>query len=360
MEQVLRGNWRYLGGFSLLVITLISYAVGNAFAVETSNAALPKKAEKLAEKSVTAKPLSELSFYPQHRSSAKAIALNNSELRAEITARIINIPVHVGDVLNAGSVIARLECTDYRLHYEQEQTRLQSLQAELALAEYQSERASKLSSKKVLSEELLKQRETELLISQAKIGSQKVSIRQAQRNIDKCLVRTPYKAVVIKKLGQVGELVNPGMPIVRVMDALQIEVTSMIPARLVKEFTGSKRVMFVTNGREYPLTLRSVTPTIETRERTQEVRFTFDKDKPLPGTAGEINWISTQAHIPAEYLIKRHEDIGMFVVDNNIARFHQLKGAVTGRSAPISIEGDINIVTKGRYRLHDGDRILTE
>lgn len=311
-------------------------------------------------KSVAVKSIADLSFYPRHRSSARVLAINNSELRAEISAKIAKIPVHVGDVVKAGTVIARLDCTDYKLLKKQQQAQLESLQAELSLAEYQLERANTLSSKKVLSEELLKQRETELLVSQAKIGAQEISVRQAQRNIDKCLVRAPYKAIVVKKLGQVGELVNPGMPIVQVTDAVKIEVSSMVQTHLIPQFHKVKQVTFVSRGREYPVTLRSITPAIETRERTQEVRFVFNNGKPLPGAAGEIYWTSTQAHIPAEYLIKRQDEIGLFIVENNIARFHRVDDAVAGRSAPVSMSGDTKIVTTGRYRLEDGDRVSSK
>jgi hypothetical protein len=92
-------------------------------------------------------------------------------------------------------------------------------------------------------------------------------------------------------------------------------------------------------------------------ERTQEVRLEFVGDKALPGSAGELYWTDNQAHLPAEYLLRRKSIIGVFVVKDNRAEFVALPAAVEGRPARVTFSGDLQVVEKGRFRLQNGDAV---
>jgi len=310
---------------------------------------------------VAAQPVGQLAFFPAYRASANVEALNESRISAEISAVIRDIPVKVGDVVKQGAVLVQLDCRNYELALQREQAQAKSIAAKQDLAEYQLLRAQKLATQQAVAEELLKQRETDLAVLQADARSQKAAIGQAQRNVDKCVLRAPYDAIVLERMGQVGELASPVAPLLRILDAQQREVSAKLQEQQVDSIRDAKQITYEVRGITYPLQLRAITANIDSRERTQEVRLVFSHEKPLPGSAGDIVWHSQHANLPAELLVRRKGQLGVFLVkkvdERNVAVFHVLKGAEEGRPAAIDLPGDALVVTQGRFRLQAGDAV---
>lgn len=307
---------------------------------------------------VHADTLKNLAIFIKYKAPAVAVALNNSKINAEVNAKITDIPVNVGQVVEKNTVIARLNCRDYDLTKQQRQTVAKSLLAKVDFAKYQLQRAQKLSKQQAVAEELLKQRETDLLVLQAEQEGNNVLLKQAQYNLKKCVIHAPFKAVVMERLGQVGELASPGTPLVRLLDVDNIEVSAKLQANQIASLNRFETPKFVSRNNEYALKLRAVTPSMETRERTQEVRLTFLEESALPGESGELVWAVDEPHIPAELLVRRQDKIGVFIVNNDIAKFFPIDGAEEGRPTPAALANDKLIVTKGRFRLHDGAKVV--
>lgn len=310
---------------------------------------------------VETKSVSELAFFPEYRAPANVDVLNQSHISAEISAVVREIPVRVGDVVKQGAALALLDCRDYRLVVAREQALARSVAARLAFAEYQLQRVRTLTTQKAVAEELLRQRETDLAVLQAEQASQQVAIKQAERNVSNCTLYSPFDAIVLERMGQVGELAAPGVPLLRIMDAENREVVAKLQHHQIDSVQMAKDISLVVRGKRYPLTLRSVTANIDTRERTREVRLLFNAEKALPGTSGELLWKTSEPHLPAEYVVQRNGMLGVFVVENNSAKFHTIEQATEGRPVAIDLSNGINsktlVITRGRYRLQPGDAV---
>jgi len=307
---------------------------------------------------VTAKRFSEIATYPEHRAPAVVVPQNDSKINAEVTAKIVDIPVQVGQVVDKGTVLVRLQNADFNSVLQREAATLKSLEARIELARYQLQRAQTLSKQQAVAEELLKQRETELAVLLADQIGQQAALEQAKRNVEKCTVRAPFQAIVSEKFAQVGELAAPGTPLLRIIDAERSEVAAKLSMVKVDLTHAVKNYQFLTEKRGYDLSLRAITPSVDPVERTQELRLEFVSDKALPGTAGELYWVDKQAHLPAEYLLRRKSIIGVFIVKDNRAEFVALPDAVEGRPARVTFTADQQVVEKGRFRLQHGDAVI--
>ncbi len=309
---------------------------------------------------ITVKHFSEIATFPEHRAPAVVVPQNDSKINAEVTAKIIDIPVRVGQVVDKGAVLVRLQDADFALILQREEAALKSLEARIELARYQLQRAQTLSKQQAVAEELLKQRETELAVLLAEKIGQQAALQQAKRDVEKCTVRAPFQAIISDKFAQVGELAAPGTPMLRIIDAEHSEVSAKLSTVKVELTHSVKNFQFLTEKRSYALTLRAITPSVDPVERTQEVRLEFVGDKALPGSAGELYWVDNQAHLPAEYLLRRKSIIGVFVVKNNRAEFVALPDAVEGRPARVTFSRDQQVVEKGRFRLQNGDAVTIQ
>lgn len=340
----------------MLLVVVTVWAAENG--TSENNAIESAVKNDAAPKSVEVGTLQSIAVYPEYKAPAAVVTLNDSQISSELAAVIDSIEVEVGQVVKKGDLLVTLRKKDYQLALQREQAVLDTLQVKIKFADYQLQRAEKLEKQQAVAEELLKQRETDLAVLVSENQSHLIALRQVKRNLEKCDLRAPFDAVITEKLASVGELANPGTPLLRIIDAQQREVTAELQSYQLVSLRSASTLMFKNRGDSYPLKLRTVLPVVDARKRTQEVRLVFSGEKALVGTSGELVWKNQQAHVPAEMLVQRNGQLGIFIVNgNNLAKFVVLDEAAEGRPAQVDFALNTRIVTKGRFRLQDGDSI---
>lgn len=297
--------------------------------------------------------LSELAIHPQREASAQAVSLNLARLSAELAARIDSIPVEPGQRIAKGTVVAQLDCTDTRIAAQRAQAALESSQARLQLARLQLQRSTELAAKNFISGDALDAKKTEVAVVAAEVRLDTAALAAAQRDIGKCTLRSPYPAIVEARLAQVGELASPGTPIVQLWDTSRLQLAVQLQANDA-DLLVQARPVFVSQGREYAVQLLRVSPAMNPASRTREARFSFVQAPPAPGSSGVLRWRDPRPFVPAEYLVSRAGELGVFVVSGQTARFVPLSGAQEGRPAAAALPADAKLVTDGRFALQDG------
>lgn len=321
-------------------------------------AAVPARAwAQAAPLPVTTRPLAELAVFPEREASAAAVSLNESRISAEITARVLDLPAEVGQVVAKGGVVARLDPTDYELALRKRQADLQSAEARLALAESQLRRARDLQDKSFISAEALNQRETDLQVARSDVALARAGLELAGRDLAKTTLRAPYRAIVLARTGQVGELAAPGTPLITLLDAERIEVTAEVQVRDRASLESAREIAFVTESGRYPLRLARISPAVKRDARTAEARLEFVGARAAPGASGRVVWRDDRAHLPAELLVRRGGRLGVFVANNGTARFVPLPDAQEGRAAAVDLPSDARVIVEGRHNAEDGQPI---
>jgi len=302
----------------------------------------------------------DLVIYPRHVAPAMVVARNDSKLSAEITGRIVSIPVLIGQTVKKGTVLVSMDSYDFRLAVDKEKAVAKSLRARLELADYQLKRAKKLLIQQVVSDDVVLQRETELLVLRAESSAQAAVLAQAERRLNKTTIRAPYRAYVLERLGNIGELASPGTPLIRIVEALRSEVSARLHGQQIESLRRATSPEFVYDKNRYPVTMRAVTATIDTRERTQEIRLAFVKDMAINGASGELSWLETKPHLSPDLLVRRDKSLGVFLLKGARVDFYPIPDATEGRPALLDLSLDEWIVTRGRYRLQHGDKVTRE
>ncbi|OOZ36506.1 efflux RND transporter periplasmic adaptor subunit [Solemya velesiana gill symbiont] len=99
-------------------------------------------------------PLKELMFFPRFSAPATTVSLNDSRISAETSGRIEQINVKVGDDVEAGTLLATLDCSDNTIRHKQAEAALESAKARHDLARKQILRTRSLRKERNISEEL--------------------------------------------------------------------------------------------------------------------------------------------------------------------------------------------------------------
>ncbi len=306
---------------------------------------------------VTVAPLAEVAIHPERDASAQVVSLNESRIAAEIAGRLEVMAVEVGQRVERGALLARLDCRDHQLARERAAAALAAAQARQGLAEQQLRRGRELRAQGFVSDEALAGRVTEVAVLSADATQAGAQLASAARAVDKCVVRAPFSAIVRERLGQVGELAAPGTPLALLVDAERIEVSAQVQAKDVRSLEQAARPAFVGLGGARALVLLRVSPAIDRQARTLEARLRFTGAAAAPGAAGRVTWRDTAPHLAPEFLVRRDSRLGVFVDDGGTARFHALPDAQEGRPARADLPPGARIVVKGQLTLRDGQRL---
>ena len=187
----------------------------------------------------------------------------------------------VGEVVEAGALLVSLDCRDHRLAVAGENAALASLRAQLTLAQQQLKRARELRRERNASAELVDQRQTERNSLEAQLRAQHAAVDAAKLQVERCTISAPYHALVLEHLAGVGEISRPGMPLLRVLDVENIEVSAQIPSRYVGTLDGAGALQFRdADGRSHPLDLRILTAAVDSEQRSREARLRFRDHAP--------------------------------------------------------------------------------
>jgi len=176
------------------------------------------------------------------------VARRQATVSAKITGKVREVLIEEGMRVDEGQIVARLDDTDAQAQFALSDAQLNAARAQLgevranlALAEREVERQKALIARKLVSESVLDQVQTERAALAARLASAQRQVQVAGRslavaqiNVDNTIVRAPFAGVVIAKAAQPGEMISPvsagggftrtGICTLVDMDSLEIEV----------------------------------------------------------------------------------------------------------------------------------------
>lgn len=302
-------------------------------------------------------PLASLLEPYEHSVAAQALSINDSQLSAQITATVIEVPIGVGETVTAGQLLVQLDCQDAENRWHEMQSTLVSLEARARLARRQFERAQKLRQQQGIAEEDLNRRESELTAATAERDAQSARLAISRRDVEHCDIRAPYNGVVTERYAQIGQTANTGSLMLRIIDTDNVEVSADIVADDVVSLRQAQSPAFIYDHQLYPLELKAIAGAIDTRTRTQKARLLFTADKPVPGAAGRLVWQDHRPALPAHWILRRNGELGVLIAEESQAVFRPVPGAREGQPAFVDLPMDTPVITDGRFGLSPGDSI---
>jgi len=308
---------------------------------------------------VSTAALSEIALYPERSAPATVVSLNDTDISAEIAAQVTDLPARVGDVVEAGGILAYLDCEDFELNRATARARLQALEARIDLAKKRLARTERLTRNQTVSEEVFDERESELAVLQADRRAAVADVARSGKDVKRCAITSPFRALVTERSSSVGQYAQVGTPMVHIIDMQSLEVSAQVFTDDVTELMRVREIRFENSGHPSATKVRTVLPSVNTRTRNREVRLDFTNEPALPGAAGKILWRNPRPHLPGKFIVKRGGHLGVFVQKDNKAQFVSLPNAEAGRASPVDIALESRIITEGYLGLNDGDAVTT-
>lgn len=234
----------------------------------------------------------------------QAQATREANLSFRVSGPLITFPVKVGDEVEEGQVLSRIDPRDYQVNLNNVQGQLDRTKAIAARAESEYKRELKIfqedpgATSKTTVDLKREQRDS----ARANIKSLQASVAAAKDQLSYTYLRAPYKGTITATYVENFEDVRPKQAIVRVLDHSRIEMVINIPESLISNAPYVKKVFVRFDAfpdREIEATIKEVGREASQTTRTYPVTLIMDQPSDitiLPGMAGKT--VRVEGNLP--------------------------------------------------------------
>jgi RND family efflux transporter MFP subunit len=301
----------------------------------------------------------------------RAKATQEVDLGFEVTGQLIERPVKVGDEVQAGTVMARLDPRDY-------ENALVRAKAERDRARAFHERVAEAAKTGAVARQ-------DVDDARARFNQAEAEVKIQQKAVDDTRIVAPFDGIVSQTFVDNFQNVRAKQPVIRLLDVSRIEMIIDIPEAFINlaPYVKDLRVRFdALPGKELRATIKQIGGEASQATRTYPVTLIMDPSgqgaEVKPGMAGEATAGRIEipddlrqdgVEVPASALFSPDgtapEDTFVWVVDEQTKTVHRRKvttGELTERGGTLvqGLEAGERIVTAGVSYLRDGQKVRTE
>jgi len=280
-----------------------------------------------------------------------------ADLRAEVSAVVLDVLRENGDVVRQGDVLLRLDETSIRdsLASAEASTRAAALAVEQA--QRQLQRVTTLRGSGMASAQAFDDAESRLNNAQSELAAAKARGIAARQQLQRTVVRAPFDGIVSDRKVSSGDTAQVGKELVKVIDPSSLRLEGLVSADSIGLVAAGQAVQFRVNGygdQEFVGKVRRVNPAanITTRQVEVLVDFVGDQQPKLAGLYAEGRIEAAKSSgltVPATALVRDGDAVSVWRVNENSVQKVSLEiGERDARS------GDYVL----RSGLAEGDRLL--
>jgi len=164
-------------------------------------------------------------------------AAERTSLGFAVAGTVTSINVAVGQRVEEGDVIARLDDEPYRLQVETARAQLQRANAAAAERRSELDRQRQLFEGGWISPAALEQFETSFETAASDVRAAEAQLGQAQRNLERTTLRAPYTGIIAVVTADPFEEVGVGLPVAELNAEGALEILVDAPDRLAGQLT---------------------------------------------------------------------------------------------------------------------------
>lgn len=185
----------------------------------------------------------------------------------------------VGDAVAEGQVLAELDPSDTGLQVDAARARLESTQADAAVALAERDRYAALAERQLVSRSMLDNAENALAGAQARLEQARAELEASRNQSDYTMLRAPGAGVIAERQVEAGQVVAAGQAVFMLALDGEREVLIAVPEQRRDAFAPGREVqveLWSRPGEPVPGEVRERAPSADPGARTYAVRVAFD------------------------------------------------------------------------------------
>ena len=250
-------------------------------------------------------------------------ATRQSTVSAQIGGRVKEINFDVGDHVNKGQVILRIDEREAVQALAGSQAQVLQAHANMQNAKAAYERARQLFAQKFISQAALDKAQADYKVALAQAAASEAGAGQAGLAHGYTAVIAPYSGVVAARLVEVGEMVMPGKPLMTGFDPSEMRVVASVPQEKLVDIGVHPEALVEAPSLNRWIKPASITiqPVADARTHSTQVRVYLPKNETgiYPGMFVRAHFVVGKTNklvIPASAVLRRSEVVAVYVVDD--------------------------------------------
>ena len=280
-----------------------------------------------------------------------------ADLRAEVSAVVLQVLKENGDLVRRGDVLVRLDPTSIRDNLQSAEANVRNATQALDQSERNLQRLKTLRDSGMTSLQALDDAEVRRNAAQSELAASHARAVLARQQLERTTVRAPFDGVVSDRKVSAGDTASVGKELLKVIDPSSMRFAGRVSADKISVVRVDQAVSFRINGyagQEFRGKVTRVDPSANDVTRQVEVLVSFDEVRQarVAGLFAEglIEASSTKAvTLPESVLLRSGDKASVWrVKSNTLSRVDLALGARDPRSGHFEV----------RSGLTDGDVIL--
>lgn len=299
-------------------------------------------------------------------------AKKQADLRAEVSAIVVQVVKDNGDKVQSGDLLVRLDDTIYRQALLSSQEAERAAQQSFDQAERQFNRLKALSTSGAVSTQAKEDAELRRNAAQSELAAARARLAQDAQQLARTQVRAPFAGVVGSRVASNGDTAQVGKALLKVIDPSSIRFEGFVPSDQISQVKVGQAVSFYVNGSHDQLfegKVERINPVADTSTRQVGVQVTLKDTKNLTVglfAEGRVQSLTQQGlSIPETSLIQQGDHAYVWRVQQNVLNKVEIKlGTRDVQSGDYAVnsglkEGD-NILRHPRGILVEGAQVSME
>lgn len=284
----------------------------------------------------------------------RTAAIRTVDIKAEVNARVVEIPVQKGARVREGDVLLRLSTDD-------RQARLDEAKALLRQRELEFNANRQLNEKGF-------RPDTKVAESAAQLDAARARVKLMEVELARLVIRAPFAGVIETRAVEVGSYVAPGSPLLTLVDEDPFLVIGQVSERDVQHLAKDKPVIvrLAETGAVLEGRVRFIASTADQQTRT----FRIEAQVPNPerqlrdGLTAEIRipYDNAPAHFltPAVLSLNNQGRLGVRTLEgDDTVRFMpvEIVGETTTGVWVAGLPAEVTVITVGQENVVDGQKV---
>ncbi len=296
--------------------------------------------------------------------SGTVVSLNDSRIASEVEGVLVWL-ADVGDAVDAGDVIARIDPRLIRVEVARAEANVARLESDYQYRQRQLERTEELAAKNSASKTLLDEALAQRDQAQHSLADARAALERARGDLERTEIRAAFAGHVVQRLASVGEFINVGEDVVRLVDTHRIEISLPASIALSQFIEPGIRVPVRSGDVQREHRVRTVVPVGDAVSRMVEVRLDVAEGEWLVGTPVQVSLpsdspVSTVA-VPRDALVERGGRAYVYKVteDNTAEQVAIDIDAIVGLWVGVAegIAAGEQVIVRGAERLSPGQAV---
>lgn len=192
---------------------------------------------------------------------------------------IESVNVRPGDRVDQGDVIAELDTAELVLQRQQQEAAIAATRAQLTLAQSQLETARALAERGSSSRSALETAQSGVDSLEGNLSAQEAQLATLDLNLSNATIRAPFAGIIAERTVDSGQSVNPGTPVVVIVDTAQMEVVGNASLSDALDIEAGQNVVITVESlrnRTFAGRVGRISPVAEQGTRSLSVFLTLD------------------------------------------------------------------------------------